>query len=140
MGQLVCRYATAEEALADPYFTGLADPSREPAAEVISRTEYAFESKKLSPEEVRSLLYKEILEYHPQAKREYEGGEAASNFMYPSGAGGVGEGFLAAEEAAAGGGGKVKGELRRSAQSLPRESVERYRDEAGRYKLNAVVP
>ena len=37
---------TAEEALADPYFAGLADPSREPAAEVISRTEYAFESKK----------------------------------------------------------------------------------------------
>jgi hypothetical protein len=45
----------------------LADPSREPSAEVISRTEYAFESKKLTQEEVRALLYKEILEYHPQA-------------------------------------------------------------------------
>ena len=101
--------------------------------------------EKLSPEEVRSLLYKEILEYHPQAKREFEGGETASSFMYPSGAGGVGAGFAAAEEAAeegeggggggGGGGGTVKGELRRSAQSLPRESVQRYRDEAESYMM-----
>ncbi|EEH56860.1 uncharacterized protein MICPUCDRAFT_44271 [Micromonas pusilla CCMP1545] len=47
---------TAEEALADPYFANLADPAREPAAEVISRDEYAFESKKVTPEEVRELL------------------------------------------------------------------------------------
>ena len=60
---------TAEEALADPYFAGLADPTREPHAEIVSRTEYAFESRKLTPEEVRGLLYREILEYHPQAKR-----------------------------------------------------------------------
>jgi serine/threonine protein kinase len=59
---------TAEEALADPYFAGLADPTREPHAEIVSRTEYAFESRKLTPEEVRGLLYREILEYHPQAK------------------------------------------------------------------------
>jgi len=45
---------------------GLADPAREPAAELISRTDYAFESRKLTQEEVRELLYKEILEYHPQ--------------------------------------------------------------------------
>ena len=65
---------TAEEALADVYFAGLADRSREPSAEVVSRTEYAFESRKLTQEEVRGLLYREILEYHPQAKREFEGG------------------------------------------------------------------
>jgi len=33
----------------------------------------------------------------PQAKREYQGTEAASNFMYPSGLGVVGAGFAAAE-------------------------------------------
>jgi len=92
---------TAAEALTDPYFAGLADPAREPAAEPISRTDYAFESRKLTQEEVRALLYKEILEYHPQAKREYEGLEQGSNFMYPSGIGGVGLDFAAAEEAAA---------------------------------------
>ena len=86
---------TAEEALADPYFAGLSDPSREPAAEIVSRTEYAFESKKLSPEEVRDLLYKEILEYHPQAKREFEGGERPSRFSYAKSA--VGQDFAAAD-------------------------------------------
>ena len=138
---------TAEQALADPYFAGLADPAREPVAEIISRSDYAFESKKLSPEEVRGLLYREILEYHPQAKREFDGGETASSFMYPSGVQGVGAGFAAAEEAAAagdGGGGAsqggaggngVKHELRRSAQSLPRESVDKYRDEAQTYLM-----
>jgi mitogen-activated protein kinase 1/3 len=40
---------TAEEALADPYFVGLADAAREPAAEVVSRAEYAFESRKVTP-------------------------------------------------------------------------------------------
>ena len=120
---------TAEEALADVYFAGLADRSREPSAEVVSRTEYAFESRKLTQEEVRGLLYREILEYHPQAKREFEGGERASNFMYASSA--VGADFAAAEQAANGNG--ETRELRRSAQSLPKESVENYRVEAENY-------
>jgi serine/threonine protein kinase len=129
---------TAEEALADPYFHGLADRSREPSAEVVSRTEYAFESKKLSPEEVRDLLYKEILEYHPQAKREFEGGERPSRFSYAKSA--VGQDFAAAEEAAANGGRVTNGrkELRRSAQSLPKESVENYRAEAQSYLTGGV--
>ena len=129
---------TAEEALADPYFQGLADRSREPSAEVVSRTEYAFESKKLSPEEVRDLLYKEILEYHPQAKREFEGGERPSRFSYAKSA--VGQDFAAAEEAAANGGRVTNGrkELRRSAQSLPKESVENYRAEAQSYLTGGV--
>ena len=104
---------TAEEALADPYFANLADPAREPAAEVISRDEYAFESKKVTPEEVRELLYLEILEYHPQAKREHHGGERASNFTYPSGASGVTADFLAAEAAAEGAGGGRRRRKRR---------------------------
>ena len=73
---------TAEEALADPYFAGLADAAREPAAEIVSRSEYAFESRKVTPEEVRGLLYREILEYHPQAKREFEGSESPGAFGY----------------------------------------------------------
>ena len=121
---------TAEEALADPYFAGLADPSREPAAEIVSRTEYAFESRKLTQEEVRGLLYREILEYHPQAKREFEKGESRSNFQYPNG--GMGADFAAAEERDQNGGAEDghRDKLRRSAQSLPKESVDRYRDDA----------
>ena len=121
---------TAEEALADPYFAGLSDPSREPAAEIVSRTEYAFESRKLTQEEVRGLLYREILEYHPQAKREFEKGESRSNFQYPNG--GMGADFAAAEERDQNGGAENghMDKLRRSAQSLPKESVDRYRDDA----------
>ena len=100
----------------------------------MSRTEYAFESRKLTQEEVRGLLYREILEYHPQAKREFAGGERASNFMYASS--GVGADFAAAEEAANGNG--AKRELRRSAQSLPKESVENYRAEAESYLTGGV--
>lgn len=136
---------TAEEALADPYFANLADPAREPAAEVISRDEYAFESKKVTPEEVRELLYLEILEYHPQAKREHHGGERASNFTYPSGASGVTADFLAAEAAAegaggVGGGGNGAGGVKREwarSQSLPKESVNAYRDEAAAFVSGA---
>jgi hypothetical protein len=122
---------TAEEALADPYFVGLADAAREPAAEVVSRAEYAFESRKVTPEEVRGLLYREILEYHPQAKREFEGSENASSFGYATSA--VGADFAAVEEAAAEAasqGSTPRRELRRSAQSLPKERVENYRAEA----------
>mmetsp|Transcript_15496 Transcript_15496/g.42253 ORF Transcript_15496/g.42253 Transcript_15496/m.42253 type:complete len:491 (+) Transcript_15496:351-1823(+) len=121
---------TAEEALADPYFAGLADPTREPHAEIVSRTEYAFESRKLTPEEVRGLLYREILEYHPQAKREFEEGETRANFQYPNG--GMGADFAAAEEREQNGGVENghRDKLRRSAQSLPKESVDKYRDDA----------
>ena len=122
---------SAEEALADPYFAGLADAAREPAAEIVSRSEYAFESRKVTPEEVRGLLYREILEYHPQAKREFEGSESPGAFGYATSA--VGADFAAAEEAAADAasqGSTPRRELRRSAQSLPKERVEKYRAEA----------
>ena len=91
---------TVEEALADPYFAGLADAAREPAAEIVSRSEYAFESRKVTPEEVRGLLYREILEYHPQAKREFEGSESPGAFGYATSV--VGADFAAAR----GGGGR----------------------------------
>ena len=34
--------------------------------------------------QVRDLIYREALEYHPQAKREYYSGEAPSRFVFPS--------------------------------------------------------
>ena len=125
---------TAEEALADPYFAGLADAKREPAAEIVSRDEYAFESRKLTPEEVRGLLFKEILEYHPSAKEEFETGNGGSSYVNATSA--VGADFAAAEEAAAAGstGGTPRREFRK-AQSLPKESVENYRKEADSYMM-----
>ena len=53
---------TAEEALLDPYFAGLHNPAREPHAEPISKLEYEFEKHKLTVDEVRDLIYREVLE------------------------------------------------------------------------------
>lgn len=123
---------TAEQALADPYFAGLADAKREPAAEIISRDEYAFESQKLTPEEVRGLLFREILEYHPVAKAEFDGTETGPNFVNATST--VGADFAAAEEHAASGDNTPRREFRK-AQSLPKESVENYRKQADSYMM-----
>ena len=77
---------TAEEALADPYFAGLADPTREPHAEIVSRTEYAFESRKLTPEEVRGLLYREILETTRRPRGSSRRARPALTFSTPTAA------------------------------------------------------
>jgi hypothetical protein len=58
----------AEEALADPYFASLHSPAREPSAHAVSKTAFEFERRKLAMDEVRELIYREILEYHPQVR------------------------------------------------------------------------
>ena len=94
----------------------------------MSRSEYAFESRKVTPEEVRGLLYREILEYHPQAKREFEGSENASSFGYATSA--VGADFAAAEEAAA---------EAASQGSTPRRELRRRRGRPSRGSKRAII-
>ena len=43
---------TSEAALADPYFAGLSQPGREPAAQPVSKMAFEFERRKLQVEEV----------------------------------------------------------------------------------------
>uniref|UniRef100_A0A0E0FQ58 mitogen-activated protein kinase n=1 Tax=Oryza nivara TaxID=4536 RepID=A0A0E0FQ58_ORYNI len=74
---------TAAEALTDPYFTGLANSEREPIAQPISKLEFEFERRKLAKDDVRELIYREILEYHPQMMQKYLRGGDQSNFLYP---------------------------------------------------------
>jgi len=74
---------TAEESLSDPYFNGLHNQAREPAAQPVSKLAFEFERRKLSTEEVRELIYREILEYHPQMLADYERGHHL-NLSYPS--------------------------------------------------------
>ncbi|KAG2301746.1 hypothetical protein Bca4012_059983 [Brassica carinata] len=78
---------SAEEALADPYFQGLANVDYEPSRQPISKLEFEFERRKLTRDDVRELMYREILEYHPQMLQEYLQGEENTNshFLYPSG-------------------------------------------------------
>ncbi|XP_066329234.1 mitogen-activated protein kinase 13-like isoform X2 [Miscanthus floridulus] len=74
---------TAEEALVDPYFSGLSKLELEPSAQPISKVDFEFEGRKLTKAGVREMIYREILEYHPQMLQEYiEGGEQI-HFLYP---------------------------------------------------------
>ncbi|XP_074365183.1 mitogen-activated protein kinase 13-like isoform X2 [Apium graveolens] len=59
---------TAEEALADEYFSGLRETQSRPSYQ-ISRDEFAFENCSMSDMEVRRLMYQEILEQHSQLLR-----------------------------------------------------------------------
>ncbi|KAF8399001.1 hypothetical protein HHK36_014868 [Tetracentron sinense] len=74
---------SAEEALADPYFRGLANEDREPSTQPISKLEFEFERRKVTKDDVRELIYREILEYHPQMLQEYLRGADQTSFMYP---------------------------------------------------------
>lgn len=75
---------SAEEALADPYFKGLAKAEREPSAQPVTKLEFEFERRRITKEDVRDLIYREILEYHPKMLKEYLEGTEPTSFMYPS--------------------------------------------------------
>ncbi|CAN1852329.1 Mitogen-activated protein kinase 16 [Linum perenne] len=75
---------TAEEALADPYFRGLAKVEREPAAQPVTKMEFEFERRRITKEDVRELIYRETLEYHPKMLKEFLEGSEPTGFMYPS--------------------------------------------------------
>ncbi|KAK7303230.1 hypothetical protein RJT34_14132 [Clitoria ternatea] len=75
---------SAEEALADPYFKGLAKVEREPSAQPVTKMEFEFERRRITKEDVRELIYREILEYHPKMLKEFLEGAEPTGFMYPS--------------------------------------------------------
>ncbi|KAJ4821536.1 Mitogen-activated protein kinase [Rhynchospora pubera] len=75
---------TAEEALADPYFKGLAKVEREPSCRPISKMEFEFERRKVTKDDLRELIFREVLEYHPQLLKDYTNGTERTSFLYPS--------------------------------------------------------
>ncbi|KAL6848714.1 hypothetical protein ACP4OV_021297 [Aristida adscensionis] len=130
---------SAAEALTDPYFNGLANSEREPLAQPISKLEFEFEKRKLAKDDVRELIYREILEYHPQMLEEYlrGGDQNQMSFMYPSGVDRFKRQFAHLEEGM-GKGEKNSPQLRQNV-SLPRERVMGNKHGDGEYnvKLNA---
>ncbi|XP_052207178.1 mitogen-activated protein kinase 15-like isoform X2 [Diospyros lotus] len=75
---------SAEEALADPYFKNLARVEREPSAQPVTKMEFEFERRRVTKEDIRELIYREILEYHPKMLKEHLEGAEPTGFMYPS--------------------------------------------------------
>ncbi|KAG2426711.1 hypothetical protein HYH02_014751 [Chlamydomonas schloesseri] len=127
---------TAEEALADPYFTGLHCVAREPVAQPISKLAFEFDRRKLSLEDVRELIYREILEYHPQMLKDYLAGAARANFHYPSALESFKRQFAHLE---AGGAPLARGTTGTTgariypSSSLPKEWVAEFQAEAAKY-------
>ncbi|MEW5298717.1 MAG: hypothetical protein WDW36_001806 [Sanguina aurantia] len=129
---------TSEEALADPYFAGLHSVSREPVAQPLSRMAFEFDRRKLTLEDVRDLIYREILEYHPAALSDYVAGIPRNGFVYPSALDSFkrqfmaceGQGLMALPKAVA-----PSGTTQRihQAQSLPKEWVADFQQEAAKY-------
>lgn len=112
---------SAEEALADPYFKGLAKVEREPSAQPVTKMEFEFERRRITKEDVRELIYREILEYHPKMLKEFMEGSEPTGFMYPSAVDHFKKQFAFLEEHY--GKGSTAPPLERQHASLPRPCV-----------------
>ncbi|KAI8025205.1 Mitogen-activated protein kinase 8 [Camellia lanceoleosa] len=66
---------------------GLAKAEREPSCQPISKLEFEFERRLVTKEDIRELIFREILEYHPQLLKDYLAGNEGANFLYPSAVG-----------------------------------------------------
>lgn len=75
---------TAEESLSHPYFKGLAKIEREPSCQPITKMEFEFERRRVTKDDIRELIFREILEYHPQLLKDYTNGTERTTFLYPS--------------------------------------------------------
>ncbi|XP_072959637.1 mitogen-activated protein kinase 10-like [Typha angustifolia] len=112
---------TAEEALADPYFSGLGKIEREPSCQPISKMEFEFERRRVTKEDIKELIFREILEYHPLLLKEYIAGTERPNFLHLSAVDQFRKQFAHLEENGGKNGSVIP--LERKHASLPRSTV-----------------
>lgn len=56
---------------------------REPSCQPITKMEFEFERRRVTKEDIRELIFREILEYHPQLLKDYINGTERTTFLYP---------------------------------------------------------
>jgi mitogen-activated protein kinase 1/3 len=56
---------------------------REPSAQPVTKMEFEFERQRVTKEDIREFIYREILKYHPNMLREFLEGTESTGFMYP---------------------------------------------------------
>ena len=61
----------------------MASIDKEPSSHPISKLEFEFEKRSNTTEDLRKLIYREILEYHPIMLKEFLHGAEPTGFMYP---------------------------------------------------------
>ncbi|XP_066167254.1 mitogen-activated protein kinase 11 isoform X2 [Oryza sativa Japonica Group] len=108
------------QALADPYFNGLAKVEREPSCQPIPKMEFEFERRRATKEDIKELIFQEILEYHPQLLKEHISGTERPNFHHLSVVDQFRKQFTQVEENLNGSGAAVS--LQRKHSSLPRRA------------------
>ncbi|KAK6132576.1 hypothetical protein DH2020_033678 [Rehmannia glutinosa] len=98
------------------------DPKDRPSAEeAISKLEFEFERRRVTKEDIRELIFREILEYHPQLLKDYMARNGGTSFLYPSALGHFKKQFAYLEENAGKSGPVIPPE--RKHVSLPRSTV-----------------
>ncbi|ONM25115.1 Mitogen-activated protein kinase 16 [Zea mays] len=99
----------------------IANVDREPSAQAVTKLEFEFERRRVTKDDIRELIYREILEYHPKMLKEFIEGTESSGFMYPSAVDNFKKQFAYLEEHYAKGSTGTPPE--RQHNSLPRPSV-----------------
>ncbi|KAJ6920362.1 mitogen-activated protein kinase 20 [Populus alba x Populus x berolinensis] len=83
--------------------------------------EFEFERRRVTKEDIRELIFREILEYHPQLLKDYVNGTERTNFLYPSAVDQFRKQFAHLEENGGKSGPVIP--LERKHASLPRSTV-----------------
>ncbi|KAH7442047.1 hypothetical protein KP509_03G068100 [Ceratopteris richardii] len=127
---------SAEQALQHEYFQGLRSPDPEPMSHPVSRLEFDFERRKLSNNDMRALIYQEILEYHPRMLKDFQNAVKSTNFLYPSAVDHFKKQFAHLEDNRGKQGIKA---LDRTHASLPRERIMESTDTCMNYSTSPLL-
>ena len=116
---------TPTQALEHPFLKSLHNVSKEPECTPVSKLEFGFEFKKMGVDDVRKLIYREILEYHPNVLREKaQDGHDGMHYVIPDAADRFRMQFSDMELNGA------KNSSPRAALSMPAEKVRELKDQA----------